>query len=86
MCELPGVPMPKESDPDGRPDQDAWYERLALEYGGALQRVAAAYEANAEQRRDLLQEIHVASGAASPFSSTSALCVPGSTALPTIQP
>jgi RNA polymerase sigma-70 factor, ECF subfamily len=52
--------MPKESAPDGRLNQDARYQRLAQEYGGALERVAAAYEANAEQRRDLLQEIHVA--------------------------
>lgn len=52
--------MAKESDPDGHPDQDAWYEQLALEYGGALERVALAYEADVEQRRDLLQEIHVA--------------------------
>lgn len=41
-------------------DQDAWYERIALEYGGAMARLAAAYEFHPEQRRDLLQEIHVA--------------------------
>ena len=52
--------MPKESTPDGCQDQDAWYEQLAREYAGALKRVAAAYEANAEERQDLLQEIHVA--------------------------
>lgn len=40
--------------------QDARYAAAAAEYGGALQRLARASEANPERRRDLLQEMHVA--------------------------
>lgn len=40
--------------------QDRLYSLSIAEYGAALARLSAAYEANAEQRRDLLQEIHVA--------------------------
>lgn len=36
------------------------YERIALDYGAALGRLAAGYEANPDRRRDLLQEIHFA--------------------------
>ena len=36
------------------------YSEVAGEYGGALERLARAYEADADRRRDLLQEIHVA--------------------------
>lgn len=42
------------------PDQDARYQEAAAAYGPALQRLAAAVEANPERRRDLLQDIHVA--------------------------
>ncbi|MEZ5971072.1 MAG: sigma-70 family RNA polymerase sigma factor [Hyphomonadaceae bacterium] len=42
------------------PDQDARYLEAAAEHGGALQRLARATEANAERRRDLLQDMHVA--------------------------
>ncbi len=41
------------------PDQDARYLDAAAEHGGALQRLARATEANAERRRDLLQDMHV---------------------------
>jgi len=40
--------------------QDELYEETAQAYGPALERLARAYEADAELRRDLLQEIHVA--------------------------
>ena len=40
--------------------QDALYEEAAADYGAALERLARAYEADADKRRDLLQEIHVA--------------------------
>jgi RNA polymerase sigma-70 factor (ECF subfamily) len=50
----------KDSALVDRTERDACYEAIAREYGGALQRLADAYEANPEQRRDLLQEIHVA--------------------------
>ena len=36
------------------------YEDAAAEYGPALERLAHAYEADPEIRRDLLQEIHIA--------------------------
>ncbi len=42
------------------PDQDARYLAAAAEHGGAMQRLASATEANAERRRDLLQDMHVA--------------------------
>jgi len=40
--------------------QDDLYKRAAEEHGSALVRLARAYEANPEDRRDLLQEIHIA--------------------------
>ena len=40
--------------------QDELYREAAEIYGAALERLARAYEADAELRRDLLQEIHVA--------------------------
>ena len=36
------------------------YAGVATEYGGALERLARGYERDADRRRDLLQEIHVA--------------------------
>ena len=41
-------------------EQDARYLEAAAAHGPALQRLAAAMEANPERRRDLLQDIHVA--------------------------
>jgi RNA polymerase sigma-70 factor, ECF subfamily len=38
--------------------QDEMYVRAAQEYGAALERLAAAYEADPDRRRDLGQEIH----------------------------
>ena len=38
--------------------QDRLYRDAAEQYGSALERLARAYEANADKRRDLLQEIH----------------------------
>ena len=40
--------------------QDELYHEAAETYGAALERLARAYEADADLRRDLLQEIHVA--------------------------
>jgi RNA polymerase sigma-70 factor, ECF subfamily len=40
--------------------QDTRYREAAAEYGAALERLARAYEADADRRRDLLQEIHLA--------------------------
>ncbi|MGA0604150.1 RNA polymerase sigma factor [Caulobacter sp. KR2-114] len=41
-------------------EQDARYQRAAAAYGPALERLARGYEADADLRRDLLQEIHIA--------------------------
>lgn len=41
-------------------EQDALYTEAVAAHGPALQRLAAAVEANAERRRDLLQDMHVA--------------------------
>ncbi len=40
--------------------QDELYQEAATTFGAALGRLARAYEADADLRRDLLQEIHVA--------------------------
>ena len=40
--------------------QDDLYQEAAATYGGALDRLARAYEADADKRRDLGQEIHLA--------------------------
>lgn len=42
------------------PAQDDLYHKAVDMYGAALERLARAYEAGSEDRRDLLQEIHVA--------------------------
>jgi RNA polymerase sigma-70 factor (ECF subfamily) len=41
-------------------DRAALYAEVAETYGGALVRLARAYEPDTDKRRDLLQEIHVA--------------------------
>ena len=40
--------------------QDEFYRKVAAEYGAALARMAYAYEADPDLRRDLSQEIHLA--------------------------
>lgn len=40
--------------------QDDLYRKAVSEHGAALERLARAYEAGPEDRRDLLQEIHIA--------------------------
>jgi len=40
--------------------QDELYEEAARTFGPALERLARGYEGDADKRRDLLQEIHVA--------------------------
>jgi RNA polymerase sigma-70 factor (ECF subfamily) len=46
--------------PADRSEQNDLYTEVATRYGPALQRLARAYEANPDKRRDLLQEIHIA--------------------------
>ena len=50
--------MPKQ--PDSESQRDGLYGEAAATYGAALERLARAYESDAERRLDLLQEIHVA--------------------------
>lgn len=40
--------------------RDLLYEEVLLNYAGAIERLARAYELNPEERRDLVQEIHFA--------------------------
>jgi RNA polymerase sigma-70 factor, ECF subfamily len=42
------------------PDRDELYQDATSVYGAALNRLARAYESSPEDRRDLLQEIHIA--------------------------
>jgi RNA polymerase sigma-70 factor, ECF subfamily len=46
--------------PDLTSAEDRLYQQATVEYAGALERLARSYEADAELRRDLLQEIHIA--------------------------
>ena len=41
-------------------EQDQRYREAAAEYGATLHRLAMAYEADADKRRDLEQELHLA--------------------------
>lgn len=47
-------------DSKARGDQEARYTEAIGLFGGALERLAGAYERDVEGRRDLLQDIHVA--------------------------
>jgi RNA polymerase sigma-70 factor, ECF subfamily len=40
--------------------QEEYWQQAAAEYGAALERLAWAYEADPDRRRDLVQEIHLA--------------------------
>jgi RNA polymerase sigma-70 factor (ECF subfamily) len=46
--------------PTARTSRDDLYREASANYGAGLDRLARAYEADPEQRRDLLQEIHFA--------------------------
>lgn len=51
----------ESSPPGGTPAgarQDELYQEAAAAFGAALERLARAYEADPDKRRDLLQEIH----------------------------
>lgn len=45
---------------DATTGQDARYTTAAAEFGAAIERLARAYEAEADTRRDLIQDIHMA--------------------------
>jgi RNA polymerase sigma-70 factor (ECF subfamily) len=46
--------------PNVAQDQDRLFEEVMSSYGGALERLARAYEADRDVLRDLLQEIYIA--------------------------
>ena len=48
----------KESILTGRTNQDGFYAEALDQFGPALERLARAYEADPERRRDLSQDIH----------------------------
>ncbi len=48
-----------EAVPGTASRQDELYQEVAATFGAALERLARAYEADADLRRDLLQDIHV---------------------------
>jgi hypothetical protein len=62
-------------------NQNALYEQAAAEFGAAVDRLARAYEADADKRRDLCQEIHMALGEVSEFTIRDARCERGFTGL-----
>ncbi len=49
-----------ESSLDERVSQEDLYHQAADSFGAALERLARAYEADPDKRRDLMQEIHLA--------------------------
>lgn len=49
---------PADAEDSGRVRE--FYERAVADYGNALKRLARAYEADIDRRRDVLQEIHMA--------------------------
>lgn len=54
-------PTPRKSgDKWGTQLHDVLYQEAATTFGAALERLARAYEADPDHRRDLLQEIHIA--------------------------
>ena len=52
------MPGKNQSTPASGPDET--YQEACAAYGAAISRLARAYEAEPEKRRDLLQEIHIA--------------------------
>jgi RNA polymerase sigma-70 factor, ECF subfamily len=63
MADPPGLDTAKTQRDRPQPDTgtpDALYERICVDYGVALERLARGYERDPERRRDLLQEIHIA--------------------------
>ena len=63
MADPPGLDTAKTQPDRPQPDTgtpDALYERIAADYGVALERLARGYERDPERRRDLLQEVHIA--------------------------
>jgi RNA polymerase sigma-70 factor (ECF subfamily) len=52
--------MPGKNQSTRASEPDGIYQEACAAYGAALSRLARAYEAESEKRRDLLQEIHIA--------------------------
>ena len=64
--------------------QDKSYRLAVAEHGPALGRLVRAYEADADLRRDLLQEIHIGLWRSLARSTGDARCAPGFIAWRTI--
>ena len=47
-----------ESISTGKTSHDDWYREAVDQFGSSLERLASAYEADPEKRRDLSQDIH----------------------------
>ena len=50
----------RAGDVAGEDEQQRGYEAAAARYGPAIERIARAYEADPHERRDLVQDIHIA--------------------------
>ena len=48
------------ADSGSGPEREDPYSEIAATYGAAIERLARAYEADADRRRDLMQDIHLA--------------------------
>jgi len=73
--------MPQiEPSPAGHATQDSLYQQAAEIYSPSLDRLARAYEFDAEARRDLLQEIHLHLCAVARTSTSDVRFEPGCTA------
>jgi RNA polymerase sigma-70 factor (ECF subfamily) len=52
--------MPEKNPSTRGPGPDETYQEASASHGAALGRLARAYEADPDKRRDLLQEVHIA--------------------------
>jgi DNA-directed RNA polymerase specialized sigma24 family protein len=76
----------KVPEPVSQANADLLYEEVAADYGAALDRLARAYEADPDKRRDLLQDIHLALWRSLEYSPSAARYEPGYTLWRTIPP
>lgn len=60
ICAVPLLPHMPDPAPTARDDQSRRYEEAVAAFGPALDRLAVAYERDADRRKDLLQDMHFA--------------------------
>jgi RNA polymerase sigma-70 factor, ECF subfamily len=58
MARAPTISIVGLTESSGDPKRNELYAKVSLEYGRALDRLTAGYEADPEKRHDLRQEIH----------------------------